>query len=109
MWGGKLLALWEAGCPYELDPNTLETIGASDIGQWLTIGSCPSTTGSRVLDKALGFGEAHTAHPHAMRGAMGEERLVSWKWSSFLEIPGGPSLRAEFREYDKDWGVLRER
>ena len=30
--GGKLLALWEGGKPYELDPATLETIGEYDFG-----------------------------------------------------------------------------
>lgn len=29
--GGKLLALWEAGPPHELDPQTLETIGPYDF------------------------------------------------------------------------------
>ena len=29
--GGKLLALWEAGPPYELDPRTLETRGVYDF------------------------------------------------------------------------------
>lgn len=30
--GGKLLALWEAGLPHELDPRTLETVGPYDFG-----------------------------------------------------------------------------
>ncbi|KAM0886990.1 hypothetical protein ACQ4PT_029344 [Festuca glaucescens] len=30
-WGGRLLCLWEGGMPYELDPNTLETIGPFDL------------------------------------------------------------------------------
>lgn len=30
-WGEKLLALWEAGQPYRLDPNTLETLGIDDL------------------------------------------------------------------------------
>jgi carotenoid cleavage dioxygenase len=36
MHGGKLLALWEAGPPHELDPRTLETVGPYDFnGQLL--------------------------------------------------------------------------
>ncbi|KAJ9506085.1 hypothetical protein QJQ45_016616 [Haematococcus lacustris] len=31
-WGGKLWALWEVGAPFELDPHTLATLGASDMG-----------------------------------------------------------------------------
>lgn len=31
-FGGKVLALWEAGMPYELDPVTLKTIGVDSLG-----------------------------------------------------------------------------
>ncbi|PKA64156.1 Carotenoid cleavage dioxygenase 7, chloroplastic [Apostasia shenzhenica] len=30
-WAGRLLCLWEGGDPYEIDPTTLETIGAIDL------------------------------------------------------------------------------
>lgn len=30
--GGKLLALWEGGLPYRLDPRTLATLGEDDMG-----------------------------------------------------------------------------
>jgi len=45
-WGKRLLALWEADKPYELDPITLETIGISD------------------LDGVLKKSDAFAAHPH---------------------------------------------
>lgn len=44
-WGGKLLALWEAAEPYQLDPETLETIGID------------------YLDGVLKPGETFSAHP----------------------------------------------
>lgn len=31
-WGGKLLALWEGGLPHQIDPLSLSTIGASEVG-----------------------------------------------------------------------------
>lgn len=31
-FGGKVLALWEAGMPYSLDPVTLQTIGIDSLG-----------------------------------------------------------------------------
>jgi all-trans-8'-apo-beta-carotenal 15,15'-oxygenase len=31
-WGDRLLAGWEAGAPYALDPNTLETLGEEHFG-----------------------------------------------------------------------------
>ena len=30
-WGGRLLALWEGGQPYKLDPLSLGTAGATDL------------------------------------------------------------------------------
>ncbi|MDB9321819.1 carotenoid oxygenase family protein [Nodularia spumigena CS-588/02] len=44
-WGGKLLALWEAAEPHQLDPNTLETLG------------------KEYFDGVLSTGEAFSAHP----------------------------------------------
>ena len=44
-WGGKLLALWEAAEPHQLDPNTLETLGLD------------------YLNGVLKPGEAFSAHP----------------------------------------------
>ena len=44
-WGGKLLALWEAAEPHQLDPQTLETLG------------------KEYFDGVLSTGEAFSAHP----------------------------------------------
>lgn len=35
-WGGRLLALWESGRPHALDPQTLETLGETDLGGAVT-------------------------------------------------------------------------
>ncbi|MEM9265073.1 MAG: carotenoid oxygenase family protein [Cyanobacteria bacterium P01_F01_bin.13] len=37
-WGGKLLALWEAAEPHQLDPKTLETIGLDNLNGLLKPG-----------------------------------------------------------------------
>ncbi|MDB9374582.1 carotenoid oxygenase family protein [Nodularia sphaerocarpa] len=44
-WGGKLLALWEAAEPHQIDPQTLETLG------------------KEYFDGVLSTGEAFSAHP----------------------------------------------
>ncbi|MEA5583559.1 carotenoid oxygenase family protein [Nodularia harveyana UHCC-0300] len=44
-WGGKLLALWEAAEPHQLDPQTLETLG------------------KEYFNGVLSTGEAFSAHP----------------------------------------------
>jgi all-trans-8'-apo-beta-carotenal 15,15'-oxygenase len=50
--GGKLLALWEAGRPWSLDPVTLETIGEDDLGGVLAPGQAVSA--HPKLDRATG-------------------------------------------------------
>eukprot|EP01087_Luapelamoeba_hula_P012811 TRINITY_DN3615_c0_g1_i1.p1 TRINITY_DN3615_c0_g1~~TRINITY_DN3615_c0_g1_i1.p1 ORF type:complete len:606 (+),score=93.57 TRINITY_DN3615_c0_g1_i1:69-1886(+) len=39
-WGGKVLACWESGLPYELDPVTLETKGKTDLNGALKDARC---------------------------------------------------------------------
>jgi all-trans-8'-apo-beta-carotenal 15,15'-oxygenase len=60
-WGDRLLALWEAGLPHELNPHTLETLG-------------PST-----LDNLLEAQDSWSAHPRIDPGEPGQEpRLVNF-------------------------------
>jgi all-trans-8'-apo-beta-carotenal 15,15'-oxygenase len=126
-WGGRLLALWEAGPPHELDPATLATRpGPATLGGLVSPGSAPSTTGSARLDAALGLGSALTAHPHvapppkcmaagwedAASGDAGSDqvadrRLVTWAWRSRLRLGGAagltPDLQVEVAEFAGDW------
>src|SRR3990167_2572787 len=39
-WGGKVLACWESGLPYALDPITLKTLGKDTLGGALAEASC---------------------------------------------------------------------
>ena len=76
-WGGKLLALWEAGLPHLLDMDDLSTKSAFDFKEsacrQLREGAAPSSTGFGVLDDMLDgmFGDAVGAHtridPHTNR------------------------------------------
>ncbi len=59
--GGELLALWEAGSPHSLDPETLETNGLSN------------------LKGALSSNEAFSAHPHFDPGHYDDDsRMVTF-------------------------------
>jgi len=49
-WNGDVLALWEAGLPIALDPQTLETRGETSLGG--------------------GIGPTFSAHPHRARGTL---------------------------------------
>jgi all-trans-8'-apo-beta-carotenal 15,15'-oxygenase len=50
--GGKLLALWEAGRPWRVDPDTLETIGEDDMGG--ALGAHSAISAHPKLDRATG-------------------------------------------------------
>jgi hypothetical protein len=65
-FAGKVLALFEAGLPYAIDPETLETLGEDTLGGVLKKG-LPAKLGANIPKKYqpdfIG-GTAHTAHPN---------------------------------------------
>ena len=71
----------QAGCPFELDPYTLDTHpGPETLNGFLRSGIAPSTTGTEILDKAIGLGKACTAHPHVVHGEGTCDRLAIFSW-----------------------------
>jgi all-trans-8'-apo-beta-carotenal 15,15'-oxygenase len=80
-FGGKLLALFEAGLPYELNPETLETIGEDTMNGILPSGNRLAvdipTIPRNFLPDFLG-GAAHTAHPQRCPRT---GNLVGWHWT----------------------------
>jgi len=95
-FGGKLLALFEAGLPHGLDPQTLKTLGEDNLGGVLkaalpvTIPDIPEP----FVPEFLG-GHAHTAHPQQCpRG-----NLVGWHWS---QLPATKSLEVTFTEWSNE-------
>jgi len=99
-FGGKVLALWEAGMPYRLDPVTLETIGQDFLGDTkplagkVAVNYMPGIPEEFQPD-ILG-GKAHTAHPK-MCPRTG--RLVGWTWA---QNPSDGSMEVTFTEYESD-------
>ena len=62
--GGKLLALWEAGPPTQLDPQTLETVGLWDFDGELARQVPPEIAKQLGLEATEGIGPGiMTAHP----------------------------------------------
>lgn len=99
-FGGKVLALWEAGLPYALDPVTLKTLGTDSVGgPKVTPGKLPVNyipgLPTEFQPDILG-GKAHTAHPK-MCPRTG--RLVGWTWA---QNPMDGSMEVTFTEYDSD-------
>ena len=103
-FGGKVLALFEAGLPHEIDPITLETIGEYDMGGVLPIGKFPVKLGNDIPEQftpsSLG-GAAHTAHPNVCAET---GNLVGWHWSQLVRKK---SLEVTFTEWSqKDFSMI---
>lgn len=101
-FGGKVLALWEAGLPHSLDPVTLETIGIDNLG----LPGVSADAGKLAVNYIPGLpeefqpdylgGKAHTAHPK-MCPKTGH--LVGWTWA---QNPVSGSVEVTFTEYESD-------
>jgi all-trans-8'-apo-beta-carotenal 15,15'-oxygenase len=96
-WGDKLLALYEAGMPYRLDPYSLETLGTEDLLGNLEVPAVPGSRWAALKRRSTGQ-QAMTAHPHCdpLR-----DRLVTWSWGI---KPGKPNrLIIELSEHSRQW------
>ncbi|KAL3935043.1 MAG: hypothetical protein SGBAC_009355 [Bacillariaceae sp.] len=95
-FGGKVLALFEAGLPFSLDPTTLETIGEDTMGGALKA-ALPVKLGKDMQDLEPDFlgGSAHTAHPQQCP----KGNLVGWAWS---QLPMSKSLEVTFTEWAEE-------
>ena len=85
-WGGRLLALWEGGLPYKLDPKTLRT----DSKEY-------------TLRGLLKKGDALTAHP---RIDSIKDRLIAF---SCKQDPVKSIATTRIFEFDNTLGVVSER
>jgi all-trans-8'-apo-beta-carotenal 15,15'-oxygenase len=97
-FGGKLLTFFEAGLPYELNPETLETIGEDDMDGALPKGKLAVTVPnvpSNYLPEFIG-GAAHTAHP---KRCPRTGNLVGWHWS---QVVTDGSLQMTVTEWASD-------
>ncbi|MGB7085107.1 MAG: carotenoid oxygenase family protein, partial [Phormidesmis sp.] len=101
-WGRKLLALYEAGTPYRIDPHTLTTLGAEDLAGNLLAFPLPTSRLDALKRRSRGQ-QAMTAHPHIDPV---RDRLVTWTWGIETAIGKANSLRIELIEYDAQWQAL---
>ncbi|GAX15962.1 hypothetical protein FisN_22Hh188 [Fistulifera solaris] len=104
-WGGRLFALWEAGRPYELDPDTLETLKQAEDGPYEGLGTDARIRGITVdhggqIDKLMGVGRAFTAHPHILD----DDTMVAFKAATSVT---DKKSCLEFLEYNKNWEVKK--
>jgi all-trans-8'-apo-beta-carotenal 15,15'-oxygenase len=90
-FGGRLLALWEAGRPHRLDPVTLETLGEDDLGgvlgpdDWFS--AHPKThPGGDVWNFGVGYGKRAHVHLYRCRpdGTVTREHSVPLPFPAFV-------------------------
>jgi all-trans-8'-apo-beta-carotenal 15,15'-oxygenase len=102
-WGERLFVYWEAGRPYELNPDTLETLrsvkedgplkGLGGIGckvRGITIDN------NGPIDNIINVGKSFTAHPHVED----DDTLIGFKIETNAQTN---FLTLEFTEYDSKW------
>ena len=98
-FGGKLLALYEGGHPYQLDPHTLETVGLDNLQNTLPpshkLPVSLKNVPSGWLPDLLG-GAAHTAHPTRCSKT---GHLVGWHWT---QLANDQSLDVTITEWSPD-------
>lgn len=101
-WGNKLLALYEAGAPYRIDPRTLETLGSETLDGELDPAPLPASR-LHMLGRRSHGQQAMTAHPHVDPV---RNRLITWTWGIQVQLRKPNSLLLEIIEYDFDWQPL---
>ena len=107
-WGDKLLALFEAGIPYRIDPLSLSTIGTDDMGIGVKSGVPMSIEGLEILDGL--FGSFVTAHPKVDRI---DQKLISFEARGLIPKDGKDPTETRplltFHEWDSNWKLLSSR
>lgn len=102
-WGGRLFAFWEAGRPYELNPDTLETFRSiNEDGPFSGLGGIDcKVRGITIdengpIDKIINVGKSFTGHPHVVD----DDTLVGFRTVTNAKTK---VLTLEFIEYDSRW------
>ena len=96
--GGRVLALWEAGMPQRVTPETMDYEGNDDLDGCLVDGGLTVSTGLEVVDRLLGLGQAFTAHP---RVDPASNRVAGFCWASKFDQS---AVLATVREWEQDSG-----
>merc|ERR1712137_547435 len=75
-WGGRLLALWEGGKPYELNPVSLATLGETNLAGTLKDGD--QFTAHPRIDASTGRMVGFQYQPNPV---LGHTTLTFWEFN----------------------------
>jgi all-trans-8'-apo-beta-carotenal 15,15'-oxygenase len=110
-WNKKLLALFEAAAPIELNPNNLDTFGYNNLGighlkQGMSVFIGKVYDFSKDLHDRF-FGSSFTAHPKI---DLINKKLIGWSWRALVDdnnpLKNNPLI--EFYEFNEDFGLSKE-
>ena len=106
-WGGRLFTLWEGGRPYELDPDTLETLSGTTGGFLDGLGNPDCALRAVTIDEGgpvdekADMGRAFTAHPHVVDDG---NTIIAFRQG---QDPREKNMLMEFVEYDRNFQLKR--
>lgn len=102
-WGERLYVFWEAGRPYEMNPDTLETLqSVTEDGPLKGLGGIDCKVRGITIDEGgpidniVNAGKSFTAHPHVED----EDTLIGFKIETNAQTK---FMTLEFTEYDSKW------
>ena len=102
-WDDRLFVFWEAGRPYEMDPDTLQTLrSVTEDGPLKGLGGIDcNVRGITIddngpIDNLINVGKSFTAHPHVED----DDTLVAFNIETNAQTK---FLTLEFTEYDAKW------
>ena len=78
-WEGQLLALWEGGLPTAVDPETLATVGTTDLGQVIpaAFSAHPHQVGDTLFNFGVRYGRETLLDVFAWRKGAAPTRLAT--------------------------------
>lgn len=85
-WEGQLLALWEAGLPIAIDPETLETRGVTDFGGRIgpTFSAHPHRVGDSVFNFGIHYGRRFSIDLYTFAGRVRRLGSVPLGWPTTI-------------------------
>jgi all-trans-8'-apo-beta-carotenal 15,15'-oxygenase len=97
----RLLTLWEGGLPYEMDPETLETIGETSLGETLDRGDAFSAHASIDYNHPDGPRLLNIGLSNTLRTSVSGSPLILWEF----DANGFLAIKHELKSKHNHWVI----